>query len=57
MSEGQGFVLHPQAAQDITAIWEFLAEANPQAARRVREDILDRYPRAGAFSPPRPPAY
>jgi antitoxin ParD1/3/4/toxin ParE1/3/4 len=41
MSEGQGFVLHPQAAQDITDIWEFLAEANPQAARRVREDILD----------------
>src|SRR5262244_2143943 len=40
MSEGQGFVLHPLAAQDITDIWEFLAEANPQAARRVREDIL-----------------
>ena len=40
MSEGQGFVLHPLAAQDITDIWEFLAEANPQAARRAREDIL-----------------
>lgn len=40
MSTGQGFVLHPQAAQDITDIWEFLAEENPQAARRVREDIL-----------------
>jgi len=24
MSEGQGFVLHPQAAQDITDIWESL---------------------------------
>jgi len=23
MSEDQGFVLHPQAAQDITDIWEF----------------------------------
>ncbi len=40
MSEDQGFVLHPQAAQDITDIWEFLAAANPLAARRVREDIL-----------------
>jgi plasmid stabilization system protein ParE len=40
MSEGQGFVLHPLAAQDITDIWEFLAEVNPQAARRIREDIL-----------------
>jgi len=40
MSEDQGFVLHPQAAQDITDIWELLAEANPHAARRVREDIL-----------------
>src|SRR5467141_3616052 len=41
MSEGQGFVLHPLAAQDITDIWEFLAETNPQAASRVREDILN----------------
>jgi plasmid stabilization system protein ParE len=40
MSEGQGFVLHLLAVQDMTDIWEFLAEANPQAARRVREDIL-----------------
>ena len=39
MSEGRVFVLHPLAAQDITDIWEFLAEENPQAARRVREDI------------------
>jgi plasmid stabilization system protein ParE len=41
MSEGQGFVLHPLAAQDITDIWESLAEMNSQAARRVREDILE----------------
>jgi antitoxin ParD1/3/4/toxin ParE1/3/4 len=40
MSEEAGFVLHPLAAQDITDIWEFIAEQNPQAARRVREDIL-----------------
>jgi plasmid stabilization system protein ParE len=41
MSEGQSFVLHPLAAQDITDIWEFIAEDNPLAARRVRKDILD----------------
>jgi plasmid stabilization system protein ParE len=41
MNEGQGFVLHPLAAQDITDIWEFIAEDNLPAARRVREDILD----------------
>jgi len=40
MSEESGFVLHPLAAQDITDIWEFITEQNPQAARRVREDIL-----------------
>jgi plasmid stabilization system protein ParE len=40
MSEESGFVLHPLAAQDIIDIWEFIAEQNPQAARRVREDIL-----------------
>jgi plasmid stabilization system protein ParE len=40
MSEDQGFVLHPLAAQDITDIWEFIAEDNPLAARYVREDIL-----------------
>src|SRR6266481_2772279 len=41
MNEGQGFVLHPLAAQDITEIWEYIAKDNPLAARRVREDILD----------------
>jgi toxin ParE1/3/4 len=41
MSESQGFALHPLAAQDITDIWEFIAEHNPLAARRIREDILD----------------
>ena len=38
---GQGFDLHPRAAQDIADIWAFIAEDNPQAARRVRLDILD----------------
>jgi plasmid stabilization system protein ParE len=37
MSEAQGFVLHPLAAQDITDIWEYVAEQNPPAASRVRE--------------------
>jgi antitoxin ParD1/3/4/toxin ParE1/3/4 len=41
MSEQQGFDLHPLAAQDITDIWEFIAQDSPLAARRVREDILD----------------
>ena len=36
-----GFVLHPGAAQDITDIWEFIADDSPAAARRVREEILD----------------
>jgi hypothetical protein len=40
MSE-RGFDLHPLAAQDITEIWEFIAEDNPAAALRVREDILE----------------
>jgi len=41
MIANQGFELHPGAASDITSIWEFIAKDNPQAAGRVREDILD----------------
>jgi len=41
MSPSQGFVLHPGAAQDISEIWHYIAEQNPHAARRVREDVLD----------------
>ena len=41
MTVDQGFELHPGAASDITSIWEFIAEDNPHAAGRVREDILD----------------
>jgi plasmid stabilization system protein ParE len=37
----QGFQLHPGAAQDITEIWEFIAEDSPMGARRIREEILD----------------
>jgi plasmid stabilization system protein ParE len=39
MSAEQDFALHPLAAQDITEIWEYIAEDNPLAARSVREDI------------------
>lgn len=42
MTSGEGFRLHPLAAQDITEIWEYIAEDNPLAARRVREEILYR---------------
>lgn len=48
MTSDQGFKLHPEAARDITDIWEYLAEENPRAAGRVREDILDA---SGDFSP------
>lgn len=42
MTAKRGFLLHPLAAQDITGIWEYIAEDNPLAARRVREEILSR---------------
>lgn len=40
MKDDQGFELHPGAAQDITEIWQFIAEDNLAAATRFREDIL-----------------
>jgi plasmid stabilization system protein ParE len=49
MTADQGFELHPGAASDITGIWEFVAEDNPHAAGRVREDILDAIRRLGPF--------
>ena len=42
MTEEQGFRLHPLVAQDITEIWEYIANDNPLAARRVRKEILSR---------------
>jgi plasmid stabilization system protein ParE len=36
----EGFRLHPEAARDITGIWEFIDSDNPAAAMRVREKIL-----------------
>jgi plasmid stabilization system protein ParE len=40
MKAVQGVCLHPGAAQDITDIWEFIAEDSPLAARSMREDIM-----------------
>ncbi|MBV9441675.1 MAG: type II toxin-antitoxin system RelE/ParE family toxin [Acidobacteriaceae bacterium] len=34
-----GFRLHPEVYHDLDAIWEFIAQDNPAAADRVREDI------------------
>jgi plasmid stabilization system protein ParE len=39
MTAEPAFSLHPQAAQDITEIWEYIAADNPQAAHSVREEI------------------
>ena len=33
MNVDQGFELHPGAAQDITEIWEFIAEDSPLSAK------------------------
>jgi plasmid stabilization system protein ParE len=50
MNAEQGFRLHPEAAQDITDIWEFIAEDSPLAARRVREEILEAIRRLVPFA-------
>jgi toxin ParE1/3/4 len=34
-----GFVLHPEALQDLEEIWEFIAADNVAAADRVLEEI------------------
>jgi plasmid stabilization system protein ParE len=36
-----GFILHPEANIDLDDIWEFIAEDNPDAADRVREEIYE----------------
>ena len=41
MTDGQGFRLHPGAVNDITEIWQFIAEDSLLAAARFREDILE----------------
>jgi plasmid stabilization system protein ParE len=49
MSEYPAFQLHPLAAQDITDIWEYIADDNPRAARRVREEIFGAIQALAAF--------
>lgn len=57
MNAGQGFELHPGAAQDIVEIWEFIAQDNPTAATRFREYLLEAirglvaFPRQGRTRP------
>ncbi len=41
MSAERAFRLVPDAAQDITEIWEFIARDSPSAAERMRMEILD----------------
>jgi toxin ParE1/3/4 len=57
MTAASGFDLHPEAARDITEIWEDIASNNPAAAGRVREDIPagDQEPRAFPHSGHRRP--
>lgn len=41
MTVSRGFSLHPLAARDITDIWTYIADDSPQAARRIRKELLD----------------
>jgi plasmid stabilization system protein ParE len=50
MNVAPGFRLHAGAAQDITNIWEYIAEANPLAAGRLREQILAATRGLGCFA-------
>jgi plasmid stabilization system protein ParE len=44
-----GFELHPDAAQDITEIWEFIADDSVLAASRVRIELFDAIANLVAF--------
>ena len=41
MNGASGYALHPEAAVDITELWEDIARKSPLTARRVREDIME----------------
>jgi plasmid stabilization system protein ParE len=41
MSETPKFQLHPAAAEDVTEIWQFIADDDPVAAGHFREEILE----------------
>jgi len=49
MTARPDFVLHPEAARDVTEIWEFIAKDNTLAAGRVREEILGAVRKLTAF--------
>ena len=57
MTFAGGFNVHPEAARDITDIWQDIASDNPAAAGRVRGDILQAirnlvfFPRSGHRRP------
>ncbi|MGO4884564.1 MAG: type II toxin-antitoxin system RelE/ParE family toxin [Bryobacteraceae bacterium] len=57
MIPAEGFALHPLAGEHITEIWEYIADDNPQAARRIRQEIysaisaLVPFPRQGHRRP------
>ncbi len=36
-----GFILHPEAYDDLDDIWEFIARDNPDAADHLREEIYE----------------
>ncbi len=41
MTEGHGFGFHPEAARDISEIWEYIAVDNLDAAGRIRETLFN----------------
>ena len=49
MNDRQGFELHPGAAQDITDIWQFIAQDSVRAAARFRAEILNSIRKLAAF--------
>ena len=57
MTARRHFVLHPEAARDITEIWGFVARDNLPAAGRFRNEILEAirnltvFPRQGHTRP------
>jgi plasmid stabilization system protein ParE len=44
-----GYHFHPEAALDLEAIWDFIAQDNPDAADKVTADILTSIEAAVAF--------
>jgi plasmid stabilization system protein ParE len=41
MKQIPGFKLHPGAEQDLSEIWEYIAQDSPLSAERVRGEIVD----------------